>query len=447
MPIGSGINSPRAFQNAHGAFRFGSASGSSRRPVHPSDLPVLKYSRYIQIWAACLRLQLLRRQGYLSGQSRAPDGPASDWRWSQKRRDGGGGDGAQLAPFQKERSTAARAAMPAALLVETELEGLEGVKLLSPGGARRGSPSSLPSSSRAPRAPTGSARPARAWRATCARPRRRSRPISPTESPLPSLLSRGRAAKLQIENEAKKQTAERAGTKQAERLRRLNDGLNEKASLALEKRKEVLAENSQKAKKHNAAVEGKLKKTQAAEEHRLAELKAKLEPSIALEKRKEVLAESSQKAKKHNAAVEDKLKRTQEAEEHRLAELKAKLEPSIALEKRKEVLAESSQRAKKHNEAIAEKLKRFQEADEHRREELKAKLGRKTGSKVSGKVFSDGLGTIGVLVSPMSKFAPPARARRLSEPAVHSGSFITGAAENSAWPRLVSAMLVAAEVA
>ncbi|CAK0875868.1 unnamed protein product [Prorocentrum cordatum] len=296
------------------------------------------------------------------------------------------------------RSTAARAAMPAALLVETELEGLEGVKLLSPGGARRGSPSSLPSSSRAPRAPTGSARPARAWRATCARPRRRSRPISPTESPLPSLLSRGRAAKLQIENEAKKQTAERAGTKQAERLRRLNDGLNEKASLALEKRKEVLAENSQKAKKHNAAVEGKLKKTQAAEEHRLAELKAKLEPSI-------------------------------------------------ALEKRKEVLAESSQRAKKHNEAIAEKLKRFQEADEHRREELKAKLGRKTGSKVSGKVFSDGLGTIGVLVSPMSKFAPPARARRLSEPAVHSGSFITGAAENSAWPRLVSAMLVAAEVA
>ncbi|CAK0875863.1 unnamed protein product [Prorocentrum cordatum] len=135
----------------------------------------------------------------------------------------------------KERSTAARAAMPAALLVETELEGLEGVKLLSPGGARRGSPSSLPSSSRAPRAPTGSARPARAWRATCARPRRRSRPISPTESPLPSLLSRGRAAKLQIENEAKKQTAERAGTKQAERLRRLNDGLNEKASLALEK--------------------------------------------------------------------------------------------------------------------------------------------------------------------------------------------------------------------
>ncbi|CAK0875865.1 unnamed protein product [Prorocentrum cordatum] len=171
----------------------------------------------------------------------------------------------------KERSTAARAAMPAALLVETELEGLEGVKLLSPGGARRGSPSSLPSSSRAPRAPTGSARPARAWRATCARPRRRSRPISPTESPLPSLLSRGRAAKLQIENEAKKQTAERAGTKQAERLRRLNDGLNEKASLALEKRKEVLAENSQKAKKHNAAVEGKLKKTQAAEEHRLAD--------------------------------------------------------------------------------------------------------------------------------------------------------------------------------
>ncbi|CAK0875867.1 unnamed protein product [Prorocentrum cordatum] len=360
---------------------------------------------------------------------------------------GGGGDGAQLAPFQKERSTAARAAMPAALLVETELEGLEGVKLLSPARSPSGIAFELTEQFKSPSRADRQCKARARLEGYLRTPAKESRPISPTESPLPSLLSRGRAAKLQIENEAKKQTAERAGTKQAERLRRLNDGLNEKASLALEKRKEVLAENSQKAKKHNAAVEGKLKKTQAAEEHRLAELKAKLEPSIALEKRKEVLAESSQKAKKHNAAVEDKLKRTQEAEEHRLAELKAKLEPSIALEKRKEVLAESSQRAKKHNEAIAEKLKRFQEADEHRREELKAKLGRKTGSKVSGKVFSDGLGTIGVLVSPMSKFAPPARARRLSEPAVHSGSFITGAAENSAWPRLVSAMLVAAEVA
>ncbi|CAK0875866.1 unnamed protein product [Prorocentrum cordatum] len=298
----------------------------------------------------------------------------------------------------KERSTAARAAMPAALLVETELEGLEGVKLLSPARSPSGIAFELTEQFKSPSRADRQCKARARLEGYLRTPAKESRPISPTESPLPSLLSRGRAAKLQIENEAKKQTAERAGTKQAERLRRLNDGLNEKASLALEKRKEVLAENSQKAKKHNAAVEGKLKKTQAAEEHRLAELKAKLEPSI-------------------------------------------------ALEKRKEVLAESSQRAKKHNEAIAEKLKRFQEADEHRREELKAKLGRKTGSKVSGKVFSDGLGTIGVLVSPMSKFAPPARARRLSEPAVHSGSFITGAAENSAWPRLVSAMLVAAEVA
>jgi len=288
--------------------------------------------------------------------------------------------------------------MPAALLVETELEGLEGVKLLSPARSPSGIAFELTEQFKSPSRADRQCKARARLEGYLRTPAKESRPISPTESPLPSLLSRGRAAKLQIENEAKKQTAERAGTKQAERLRRLNDGLNEKASLALEKRKEVLAE-------------------------------------------------SSQKAKKHNAAVEDKLKRTQEAEEHRLAELKAKLEPSIALEKRKEVLAESSQRAKKHNEAIAEKLKRFQEADEHRREELKAKLGRKTGSKVSGKVFSDGLGTIGVLVSPMSKFAPPARARRLSEPAVHSGSFITGAAENSAWPRLVSAMLVAAEVA
>merc|ERR1719446_1758001 len=97
------------------------------------------------------------------------------------------------------------------------------------------------------------------------------------ESLLPCLLSKGRVQKLHNDNEAKKQTVERVGTEKAARRRRLSDGLSEKASNALEKRKEVLAEISQKAKKHTEAVEDKLKKFQEAEEHRREELKAKLD--------------------------------------------------------------------------------------------------------------------------------------------------------------------------
>jgi hypothetical protein len=287
--------------------------------------------------------------------------------------------------------------MSAALAVETNLEGLEGVKLLSPARSPSGIAFELTEQFKtSPSADVQSKARAR-LEGYLSTPVKECRPRSPAEDPLPRLLSRGRAAKLHIENEAKKQTAERAGTKQAERLRRLSDGLNEKASLALEKRKEVLAENSQKAKKHNEAVE-------------------------------------------------DKLKKAQEAEEHRREELKAKLEPSHALEKRKEVLAEISQKAKKHAEAVEDKLRKFQEAEEHRREELKAKLDRKTGSKVSGKV-SDGLESIDG--PPAVKFEPPARAapRRLSEPELQPGSFITGAAEGGAWQRLACAVLAATEVA
>jgi len=97
------------------------------------------------------------------------------------------------------------------------------------------------------------------------------------EESLPRLLSKGRVAKLHMENEAKKQAAQRVGTEYAQRLRRLSVDLSEKANQAEEKRKEVLATNSQKAKKHNEAVEDKKKKSQEAEEQRKEELKAKLE--------------------------------------------------------------------------------------------------------------------------------------------------------------------------
>jgi len=109
-------------------------------------------------------------------------------------------------------------------------------------------------------------------------PNRDNRPKSTMEdSLLPCLLGKGRVEKLHSENEAKKQAAERVGTEQAERRRRLSDGLNEKASSALEKRREVLAEISGKAKKHTDAVEDKLKRWQKAEEHRCEDLRAKLE--------------------------------------------------------------------------------------------------------------------------------------------------------------------------
>jgi len=109
-------------------------------------------------------------------------------------------------------------------------------------------------------------------------PNKENRPKNTMEdSLLPCLLSKGRLEKLHIENEAKKQTVESVWIEQEARRRRLHDGLNEKASNALEKRKEVLAEISQKAKKHTEAVEDKLKRWQEGEEHRREELKAKLE--------------------------------------------------------------------------------------------------------------------------------------------------------------------------
>jgi len=166
-------------------------------------------------------------------------------------------------------------------------------------------------------------------------PNKENRPKNTMEdSLLPCLLSKGRVEKLHLKNEAKKQTLERVGTVQAARQRRLHDGLNEKASNALEKRKEVLAEVSQKAKKRTEAVEDKLKK--------------------------------------------------------------------------------------------------WQEAEEHRREELKAKLERKKGSKVSGKVMSDGLESPTRAAAKMFEQPTPAKAglRRHSLPERQPGSWITGAAED-----------------
>jgi hypothetical protein len=175
-----------------------------------------------------------------------------------------------------EHAPAARRSKSAALAVETDLDGLEGLKLLSPAKSPSGIAFELTDHFKTPRADVQSKARAR-LEGYLSSPAKEGRPGSPAGDPLPRLLSRGRAARLHIENEAKKQTAERAGTKQAERLRRLSSGLSEKASHALEKRREVLAENIQKAKKHNEAVEGKVKKFQEAEEHRREELKAKLE--------------------------------------------------------------------------------------------------------------------------------------------------------------------------
>ncbi|CAK0907898.1 unnamed protein product [Prorocentrum cordatum] len=269
-------------------------------------------------------------------------------------------------------------------------------------------------------------------------PVKEGQPRSPAGDSSPRLLSEGRAAKLHIENEAKRQAAECARAKEVERARSLSDWLKEKVSHALEKREEVLTGVSQKAKRHAEAVEGKLRRVQEAEEHRREELKAKLEPSHTLEKRKYLLAEVSHKAKKHAEAVEGTLRRVQEAEEHRREELKAKLEPSHALEKRKEVLAQVSQKAKKHAEAVEGTLRRVKEAEEHRREELKAKLERKTGSNVSGKVSAGLQPPAGAA---LKRFQPPARAggeavlspRPLSEPELQSGwVIITEATEQAA---------------
>ncbi|CAK0907924.1 unnamed protein product [Prorocentrum cordatum] len=110
-------------------------------------------------------------------------------------------------------------------------------------------------------------------------PVKEGQPRSPAGDSSPRLLSEGRAAKLHIENEAKRQAAECARAKEVERARSLSDWLKEKVSHALEKREEVLTGVSQKAKRHAEAVEGKLRRVQEAEEHRREELKAKLEPT------------------------------------------------------------------------------------------------------------------------------------------------------------------------
>ncbi|CAK0907922.1 unnamed protein product [Prorocentrum cordatum] len=356
------------------------------------------------------------------------------------------------------------AIMSAAL---ANLDGLEVVELLSPARSAFGIAFDLTDQFKStPR--TGVQSQARArLEGYVSTPVKEGQPRSPAGDSSPRLLSEGRAAKLHIENEAKRQAAECARAKEVERARSLSDWLKEKVSHALEKREEVLTGVSQKAKRHAEAVEGKLRRVQEAEEHRREELKAKLEPSHTLEKRKYLLAEVSHKAKKHAEAVEGTLRRVQEAEEHRreelkaklepshalekrkevlaqvsqkakMRELKAKLEPSHALEKRKEVLAQVSQKAKKHAEAVEGTLRRVKEAEEHRREELKAKLERKTGSNVSGKVSAGLQPPAGAA---LKRFQPPARAggeavlspRPLSEPELQSGwVIITEATEQAA---------------
>ncbi|CAK0907895.1 unnamed protein product [Prorocentrum cordatum] len=181
------------------------------------------------------------------------------------------------------------AIMSAAL---ANLDGLEVVELLSPARSAFGIAFDLTDQFKStPR--TGVQSQARArLEGYVSTPVKEGQPKSPAGDSLPRLLSEGRAAKLHIENEAKRQAAECARAKEVERARSLSDWLKGKVSHALEKRKDLLAEVSQKAKMHAEAVEGTL--------------------------RREVLAEVSHKAKK----------RVQEAEEHRREELKAKLEPT-----------------------------------------------------------------------------------------------------------------------
>ncbi|CAK0907904.1 unnamed protein product [Prorocentrum cordatum] len=267
------------------------------------------------------------------------------------------------------------AIMSAAL---ANLDGLEVVELLSPARSAFGIAFDLTDQFKStPR--TGVQSQARArLEGYVSTPVKEGQPKSPAGDSLPRLLSEGRAAKLHIENEAKRQAAECARAKEVERARSLSDWLKGKVSHALEKRKDLLAEVSQKAKMHAEAVEGTLR-------------------------------------------------RVQEAEEHRREELKAKLEPRHALEKRKEVLAEVSHKAKKHAEAVESKLRRAQEAEEHRREELKAKLERKTGSKVSGKVSDAAVGDLGARlgVRDLGRLqvleAPVAAASKKVQPSARAG--------------------------
>ncbi|CAK0907893.1 unnamed protein product [Prorocentrum cordatum] len=166
------------------------------------------------------------------------------------------------------------AIMSAAL---ANLDGLEVVELLSPARSAFGIAFDLTDQFKStPR--TGVQSQARArLEGYVSTPVKEGQPKSPAGDSLPRLLSEGRAAKLHIENEAKRQAAECARAKEVERARSLSDWLKGKVSHALEKRKDLLAEVSQKAKKHAEAVEGTLRRVKEAEEHRREELKAKLE--------------------------------------------------------------------------------------------------------------------------------------------------------------------------
>ncbi|CAK0907903.1 unnamed protein product [Prorocentrum cordatum] len=166
------------------------------------------------------------------------------------------------------------AIMSAAL---ANLDGLEVVELLSPARSAFGIAFDLTDQFKStPR--TGVQSQARArLEGYVSTPVKEGQPKSPAGDSLPRLLSEGRAAKLHIENEAKRQAAECARAKEVERARSLSDWLKGKVSHALEKRKDLLAEVSQKAKMHAEAVEGTLRRVQEAEEHRREELKAKLE--------------------------------------------------------------------------------------------------------------------------------------------------------------------------
>ncbi|CAK0907907.1 unnamed protein product [Prorocentrum cordatum] len=168
------------------------------------------------------------------------------------------------------------AIMSAAL---ANLDGLEVVELLSPARSAFGIAFDLTDQFKStPR--TGVQSQARArLEGYVSTPVKEGQPKSPAGDSLPRLLSEGRAAKLHIENEAKRQAAECARAKEVERARSLSDWLKGKVSHALEKRKDLLAEVSQKAKMHAEAVEGTLRRVQEAEEHRREELKAKLDSS------------------------------------------------------------------------------------------------------------------------------------------------------------------------
>ncbi|CAK0907894.1 unnamed protein product [Prorocentrum cordatum] len=124
------------------------------------------------------------------------------------------------------------AIMSAAL---ANLDGLEVVELLSPARSAFGIAFDLTDQFKStPR--TGVQSQARArLEGYVSTPVKEGQPKSPAGDSLPRLLSEGRAAKLHIENEAKRQAAECARAKEVERARSLSDWLKGKVSHALEK--------------------------------------------------------------------------------------------------------------------------------------------------------------------------------------------------------------------